>query len=116
MDIETIREYCLKKKKVEEGFPFGDTVLVFKVMGKMFLLARLDTPVLEFNVKCDPEKAIEWREQYQAVQPGYHMNKKMWNTVIMDNSIPSRTIREMIDDSYELVVRSLPKKAQKGLL
>jgi len=116
MDIETIREYCLKKKKVEEGFPFGDTVLVFKVRGKMFLLARLDTPVLEFNVKCDPEKAIEWREQYHAVQPGYHMNKKMWNTVIMDNSIPSRTIRQMIDDSYELVVRSLPKKEQQGLL
>jgi len=116
MDIETIREYCLKKKEVEEGFPFGDTVLVFKVKGKMFLLASLDTPVLQFNVKCDPEKAIEWREQYYAVQPGYHMNKKMWNTVIMDNSIPSRTIRQMIDDSYELVVRSLPKKAQKGLL
>jgi len=116
MDIESIREYCLKKKEVEEGFPFGDTVLVFKVKGKMFLLASLDTPVLQFNVKCDPEKAIEWREQYPAVQPGYHMNKKMWNTVIMDNSIASRTIRQMIDDSYELVVRSLPKKAQKGLL
>ena len=116
MDIETIREYCLKKKEVEEGFPFGDTVLVFKVKGKMFLLARLDTAVLEFNVKCDPEKAIEWREQYQAVQPGYHMNKKMWNTVIMDNSIPTRLIRQMIDDSYEQVVRSLPKKAQEGLL
>jgi len=82
----------------------------------MFLLARLDTPVLEFNVKCDPEKAIEWREQYHSVQPGYHMNKKMWNTVIMDNSIPSRTIRQMIDDSYELVVKSLPKKDQQGLL
>jgi predicted DNA-binding protein (MmcQ/YjbR family) len=116
MDIESIRDYCLKKKLVEEGFPFGDTVLVFKVKGKMFLLARLDTPVLEFNVKCDPEKAIEWREQYPAVQPGYHMNKKMWNTVFIDNSIPTRTIRQMIDDSYELVVRSLPKREQIGLL
>ncbi|HVU57213.1 MAG TPA: MmcQ/YjbR family DNA-binding protein [Puia sp.] len=116
MDIETLREYCLKKKEVEEGFPFGDTVLVFKVKGKMFLLASLDTPILQFNVKCDPEKAIEWREQYPAVQPGYHMNKKMWNTVIMDNSIPTRMVRQMIDDSYELVVKSLPKKAQEGLL
>jgi predicted DNA-binding protein (MmcQ/YjbR family) len=116
MDIESLREYCLKKKSVDEGFPFGETVLVFKVKGKIFLLARLEQPVLEFNVKCDPEKAIEWREQYDAVQPGYHMNKKMWNTVIMDNSIPARVIREMIDDSYELVVRSLPKKDQANLL
>ena len=77
MDIETIRDYCLAKKEVEEGFPFGETTLVFKVRGKIFLLAGLDNPVLQFNVKCDPEKAIEWREQFAAVQPGYHMNKKM---------------------------------------
>jgi predicted DNA-binding protein (MmcQ/YjbR family) len=88
MDIETIRDYCLAKKEVEEGFPFGETTLVFKVKGKIFLLAGLDNPVLQFNVKCDPEKAIEWREQFAAVQPGYHMNKKMWNTVIVDGSIP----------------------------
>jgi predicted DNA-binding protein (MmcQ/YjbR family) len=116
MDIETLRDYCLAKKEVTEGFPFGETVLVFKVKGKIFLLARLDQPMLEFNVKCDPERAIEWREQYAAVQPGYHMNKKMWNTVTMDGSIPSRIAREMIDHSWSEVVKSLPKKDRAGLL
>ena len=116
MDIETIREYCLAKKEVEEGFPFGETTLVFKVKGKLFLLAGLDNPVLQFNVKCDPEKAIEWREQYPAVIPGYHMNKRLWNTVIVDGSISTRILKEMIDDSYRLVVKSLPKKDQQGLL
>jgi predicted DNA-binding protein (MmcQ/YjbR family) len=116
MDIETIREYCLAKKEVEESFPFGETTLVFKVKGKIFLLAGLDNPVLQFNVKCDPERAIEWREQYASVQPGYHMNKKLWNTVIVDGSIPGRILREMIDDSYGLVVQSLPKKLRDELL
>ena len=83
--------------------------------GKIFLLAGLDNPTLQFNVKCNPEKAIEWRERFAAVQPGYHMNKKMWNTVIVDGSIPGKTLREMIDDSYRLVVKSLPKKDQAGL-
>jgi predicted DNA-binding protein (MmcQ/YjbR family) len=115
MDIETIREYCLAKTGVEESFPFGETTLVFKVRGKIFLLAGLENPVLQFNVKCDPEKAIEWRERFAAVQPGYHMNKKLWNTVIVDGSISGRILREMIDDSYRLVVLSLPKKAQEGL-
>ena len=115
MNIESIREYCLAKNTVEEGFPFGETVLVFKVKGKLFLLARLDTAVLEFNVKCDPEKAIEWREQYAAVTPGYHMNKRLWNTITVDGTIPTRVIKEMIDDSYDLVVKSLPKKDQIGL-
>ena len=116
MDIETIRDYCLAKKEVEESFPFGETTLVFKVRGKIFLLSGLDNPVLQFNVKCDPEKAIEWREQFAAVQPGYHMNKKMWNTVIVDGSIPGRILLQMIDDSYQLVVMSLPKKSREGLL
>ncbi|HWK06889.1 MAG TPA: MmcQ/YjbR family DNA-binding protein [Puia sp.] len=116
MDIETLRDYCLAKKEVEEGMPFGDTTLVFKVKDKIFLLASLASPVLQFNVKCDPEKAIEWREQFAAVQPGYHMNKKLWNTIIMDGSISSKIIKGMIDDSYELVVKSLPKKLQAGLL
>ncbi|MBS1663343.1 MAG: MmcQ/YjbR family DNA-binding protein [Bacteroidetes bacterium] len=116
MDIETIREYCLGKKEVEEGFPFGESTLVFKVKGKMFLLASLDSDIPQFNVKCDPEKAIEWREQYASVIPGYHMNKRLWNTVIVDGSIPTKIIKEMIDDSYLLVVKSLPKKDQQGLL
>ena len=113
MNIESLREYCLAKKEVEESFPFGETTLVFKVKGKIFLLVGLEAPVLQFNVKCDPEKAIEWREQYPSVIPGYHMNKKLWNTVIMDGSISTRILREMIDDSYRLVVQSLPKKAQR---
>jgi len=116
MDIESLREYCLGKKAVDESFPFGETTLVFKVKGKMFLLVGLDEPVLQFNVKCDPEEAIEWREKYPAVQPGYHMNKRLWNTVIVDGSIPARVLRQMIDDSYRLVVLSLPKKDQAGLL
>ena len=115
MDIESIREYCLAKKEVEESFPFGETTLVFKVRGKIFLITGLENPVLQFNVKCDPEQAIEWREQYAAVQPGYHMNKKLWNTVIVDGSIPGRVLRGMIDDSYRLVVKSLPKKLRAGL-
>ncbi len=116
MDIESLRDYCLAKKGVGEGMPFGDQTLVFKVLGKIFLLASLEKPVLQFNVKCDPEKAIEWREQYAAVLPGYHMNKKLWNTIVMDGSIPAKIVRGMIDDSYELVVKSLPKKMQEGLL
>jgi predicted DNA-binding protein (MmcQ/YjbR family) len=116
MDIGTVRDYCLAKAAVEEGFPFDETTLVFKVRGKIFLLTSLDNPVLQFNVKCDPEKAIEWREQFAAVQPGYHMNKKMWNTVIVDGSIPGRVLRQMIDDSYQLVVMSLPKKSREGLV
>jgi predicted DNA-binding protein (MmcQ/YjbR family) len=116
MDIETIREYCLAKTATEEGFPFGESTLVFKVRGKIFLLAGLDNPVLQFNVKCDPEKAIEWRERFASVLPGYHMNKKMWNTVLVDGSVPGKILREMIDDSYALVVASLPKKDRGGLL
>jgi predicted DNA-binding protein (MmcQ/YjbR family) len=115
MDIESLRNYCLNKPGVEEGFPFGETTLVFKVRGKMFLLVGLDAPVLQFNVKCDPEQAIEWRERYASVIPGYHMNKKMWNTVILDGSVPTKLLRQMIDDSYRLVVQTLPKKKQEGL-
>lgn len=116
MNIETLREYCLAKKEAEEGFPFGESTLVFKVRGKIFLLAGLEDPILQFNVKCDPERAIEWRERFSSILPGYHMNKKMWNTVIVDGSIPGKLLREMIDDSYQLVVASLPKKDRKGLL
>ena len=110
MDIEQIREYCLSKKEVTEGFPFGEETLVFKVKEKIFLLASLGQPSLQFNIKCDPEKAIELREQYPAIIPGYHMNKKHWNTIIVDGSIPRKLIQEMIDDSYLLVAKSLPKK------
>ncbi len=116
MDIEQLREYCLLKKEVTEGFPFGDETLVFKVRGKIFLLASLNRELLQFNVKCNPEEAIELREQYDAIQPGYHMNKKLWNTIIIDGSIPQKLIKKMIDDSYLLIVLSLPKKDQSGLI
>ncbi|MBS1948870.1 MAG: MmcQ/YjbR family DNA-binding protein [Bacteroidetes bacterium] len=110
MDIEQLREYCLLKREVTEGFPFGNNTLVFKVSGKIFLIASLNQPLLQFNVKCDPERAIALREQFGAIQPGYHMNKKLWNTIIVDRTIPQKLIKEMIDDSYLLVVKSLPKK------
>jgi predicted DNA-binding protein (MmcQ/YjbR family) len=104
MDIETVREYVLKKIDVTEGFPFGDSVIVFKAKAKMFLLMPLDTQPMQFNVKCDPELAVELREQYpSAVLPGYHMNKKHWNTVIADGTLTKKQLLLMIDDSYNLV-------------
>ena len=115
MNIESLRTYCLKKKGVTEEFPFGPDTLVFKVKGKVFLLTSLDSETFRFNVKCDPDKAIELRERYDAVQPGYHMNKKHWNTVIVDGRLSQQLLREMIDDSYELVVQSLPKKTREEL-
>lgn len=114
MNIEEYREYCMAKPGVTEDFPFDEQVLVFKVMGKMFALADVDLFV-SINLKCDPERAIELRETYDAVQPGYHMNKKHWNTVEMDGSIGDKLIKEWIDHSYELVVKGLPKKDQQVL-
>ncbi len=106
MNIEGLREYVLQKKFVTEGLPFGDTVLVFKVNNKIFLLAPLDTGQLQFNVKCAPEKAIELREEYPAsILPGYHMNKKHWNTIIVDGSLSTKQLLQMIDDSYKLVAK-----------
>jgi predicted DNA-binding protein (MmcQ/YjbR family) len=116
MDIESLREYCLLKKAVKEEFPFGDSTLVFKVRGKIFLIVSLDQSPLQFNVKCDPEWAIELREAYEAVLPGYHMNKKHWNTVLVDGRLGEKMLREMIDHSYERVVKSLSQKDRKGLL
>lgn len=111
MNIEELRDYCLQKPGATEGFPFGEDTLVFKVGGKMFLLAGLESGN-SFNAKCDPERAVELRELHTEVQPGYHMNKKMWNTVYMDGSLPHKLLRELIDHSYQLVVQSLPKKIQ----
>ena len=110
-DIESFRNYCLGKSFVTEEFPFDESVLVFKVMGKIFALTNIDE-FNSINLKCDPEKAIELREKYEAIQPGYHMNKKHWNTVLLQTNIPIKLIHEMIDDSYNLVVKSLPKKDQ----
>lgn len=116
MNIESLREYCISKKAVTEGFPFGEETLVFKVMDKIFLLVSLSSNPLQFNAKCNPEKAIELREEYDAIKPGYHMNKKHWNTVVIDGSISTKLIKEIIDDSYNLIVQSLPKKSREELL
>lgn len=110
MDIEAIRAYCLAHESVEEGFPFGETTLVFKTGGKIFLLLSLDATPHTFNVKCDPDHAIELREQHASILPGYHMNKKHWNTVVVDGSLPSRVLKELIDESYHLVAKPAKKK------
>ena len=114
MNIEEYRDYCLSFHGVTEEFPFDEKVLVFKVMGKIFSLTNIDL-FKSVNLKCDPEWAQELREEYIGIVPGYHMNKKHWNTVKMDGSIPSDKLKELIDHSYELVVKKLPKK-QKHLL
>ncbi|MBI3005359.1 MAG: MmcQ/YjbR family DNA-binding protein [Ignavibacteriales bacterium] len=117
MTLDQIRGYCLKKKgRITESFPFGEDVLVFKVNGKMFLLANVDEHPVTVNLKCDPEYAIELRERHEAVRPGYHMNKKHWNTVTIDGSISTKEILEMIDHSYEQVVKTMSKTVQQRLL
>jgi predicted DNA-binding protein (MmcQ/YjbR family) len=115
MDLESFREYCLNKPHVTEATPFGEDVLVFKVAGKIFALAPLDEVPARANLKCDPDLALELRDRYEQVQPGYHMNKKHWNTVEIDSGIPEAELRRMINHSYELVVKSLPK-AQRATL
>ena len=115
MHLDELREYCLLKKGVEECLPFGDDTLVFKVMGKMFLLTGIESQPVQFNVKCDPDKAIELREKYSCILPGYHMNKQHWNTIICDGSVSKKQIQEWIDDSYNLIVSSLTKKLKTAL-
>jgi predicted DNA-binding protein (MmcQ/YjbR family) len=114
MDIESLREYCLLKPGTSENFPFDENTLVFKVSGKMFLLTDL-VDSFSMNIKCDPEKAIELREHYACVLPGYHMNKKYWNTVVIDGSVNDNLLREWIDHSYHLVVEALPRKERLKL-
>ncbi|PKQ62815.1 MmcQ-like protein [Labilibaculum filiforme] len=114
MNIEELREYCLSKIAVSEGFPFDEETLVFKVLDKMFLLTNI-TGELRMNVKCEPEKAIELREAYSSVLPGYHMNKKYWNTVVLDGSVSNQQIEEWIDDSYDQVVNKMTKTKQNEL-
>lgn len=114
MNIESLRDYCLVKPGVAETLPFGPDTLVFKVLDKMFLLVGLNNPD-SFNVKCDPERAVSLREEYEEVQPGYHMNKTHWNTVFMNGRLTDSQLKEMIDHSYELIVASLPKSKQELL-
>src|SRR6516164_110409 len=109
MDIEQFREYCLGKPGASEGTPFGPDVLVFKVGGKMFALAALVEVPAKVNLKCDPDLALDLRDRYEQVTPGYHMNKKHWNSVEIEGAIPDGELRKMIDHSYKLVVERLPK-------
>lgn len=108
-------DYCLGKAGATEEYPFGEGTLVFKVGGKMFAATGTEPIPPRVNLKCDPERAVELRETYDAVLPGYHMNKKHWNTVILDGSIPHREVRAMIDESYDLVVASLPRKVRETI-
>jgi predicted DNA-binding protein (MmcQ/YjbR family) len=115
MNLEIIREYCLKKRGVTEEFPFGENTPVYKLMGKIFLIASISIPVT-INLKCDPEKAVELRERYPSVVPGYHMNKMHWNTVTIDNTIPDKLILQWIDDSFKLIFNRLKKADKEKLL
>lgn len=115
MNIEAFRSYCLNKKGVEETFPFGPETLVFKVMGKIFAITGLDSDTFQVNLKCDPDRALELREAYEDIVPGWHMSKKHWNTVLFENGLSTAFLKELIDHSYDLVVSSLPKSVQKEL-
>jgi len=115
MNIEELRNYCISKAFAEETMPFGPDTLVYKVMGKAFLLTGLDEIKLSFNVKCDPELAINLRDEYACVKPGYHMNKKHWNTIEADGSVPDKLMYSWIDHSYDLVCSGLSKKNQQRL-
>lgn len=118
MNVEELRNYCLSKKGVTEAFPFDEDVLVFKVMNKIFVLTSLqnwEEGKGSLNLKCEPETALQLRQDFVAIKPGYHMNKKHWNTVQVDGSLPAKFLQKMIDNSYDLIVRGLPKKLQKEL-
>ena len=114
MNLEEFRTYCLSLKGTSEGFPFGEETLVFKVMGKVFALTDVEH-FESVNLKCDPERAIELRESYSAILPGYHMNKKHWNTVRFLEDVNDSLVYELVDHSYQLVVSSLTKKLQNEL-
>ncbi|WP_258105074.1 MmcQ/YjbR family DNA-binding protein [Marinoscillum sp. MHG1-6] len=114
MNIEDYRNFCLSKPGVTEEVPFGPETLVFKVMGKMFALTDIES-FSSINLKCDPDIAEKLREEYPAVMPGYHMNKKHWNTIMMDGSVADAQIREWINQSYDLVISGLTKKQKEEL-
>ncbi|MCF8222523.1 MAG: MmcQ/YjbR family DNA-binding protein [Bacteroidales bacterium] len=115
MNVEEVREYCLSKKGVTEGFPFNDTALVFKVAGKMFALLDLSEEKRGLSLKCDPVLAIELRERYPDVTPAYHFNKKHWNGINLRGSLSPDLIKQWIDHSYEIVASKLPKKTREWL-
>lgn len=116
MDIVSLREYCISKSDVTESFPFNDTALVFKVAGKMFALLDLSEDSRGLTLKCDPELALELRENYTDVAPAYHFNKQHWNNINLNGNISDRNIQNWIDHSYRIVVESLPRLKREQLL
>lgn len=117
IDLDAVRNYCLNKKgKITEEFPFDENVLVFKIYGKIFLLTDVTAIPMSLNLKCDPERAVEFRERYDAIRPGFHMNKSLWNTVKCNGSLQDTFIYELIDHSYDEVVKKFSKKLRATML
>ncbi|GAB3762458.1 MmcQ/YjbR family DNA-binding protein [Spirosoma pomorum] len=115
MNVEALRIYCLAKPNVTESFPFDEVTLIFKVGNKIFAMLDTESRPTTMALKCDSERAVQLREEFDAVQPGYHMNKKHWNTITVDSSVKSRDLQDWIDHSYELVFQSLPKAVRAQL-
>jgi predicted DNA-binding protein (MmcQ/YjbR family) len=115
MDASDLRKWCLRQPGAIEDFPFGPEHSVFKVAGKMFALSALERAPLEVSVKCEPELAHALRDSYRAIRPGYHLNKRHWNTITLDGSLPDQLVRDLIEDSYDLVVSGLPKRVREQL-
>jgi predicted DNA-binding protein (MmcQ/YjbR family) len=111
----TLRRWCLGRRGAVEGFPFGEQVSVFKVGGKMFAISGLRSSPLQVSVKCEPDLAVQLRATYPAIQPGYHLNKRHWNTITLDGSLPDEMVLDMIEDSYDLVVAGLPPATRVAL-
>ena len=115
IDADALRTWCLERPGVTEEMPFGPVTTVFKVEGKVFALSALDREPLEISLKCEPELAEALRRDHEAVRPGYHLNKRHWNTVLCDGSLPDRMILDMVEDSYDLVVEGLPRRVRDAL-
>jgi predicted DNA-binding protein (MmcQ/YjbR family) len=115
MDAAALRDWCLRQPGAREEFPFGPETSVFKVAGKMFALTALDRTPLQVSVKCEPELAVGLREAHPAIRPGYHLNKRHWNTITLDGSVPDQLVRDLIEDSYDLIVSALPQRVRREL-
>jgi predicted DNA-binding protein (MmcQ/YjbR family) len=115
MDAAELRRWCLAQPGASEDFPFTPEHSVFKVAGKMFAISALGREPLEVSVKCEPDLAVQLRDSYDAIRPGYHLNKRHWNTIALDGSLTDRLVRDMIEDSYDLVVSALPKRTREDL-
>jgi predicted DNA-binding protein (MmcQ/YjbR family) len=115
MDAGALRSWCLEQAGAGEEFPFGPEHSVFKVAGKMFALSALERTPLQVSVKCEPDLALQLRASYPAIRPGYHLNKRHWNTVTLDGSLPDQLVRDLIEDSYDLVVSALPARVRDRL-